>query len=176
MHQRDNEACTFEHQERWEESARGGDAFDKYWGVARVGKKGVGESSPTGAIISTLICPLPRVCHSRELSLVCPFDRHQERAAGLSGSLPAVPPVPRTGGFKSNGVGLGPFFRVAVPLHTTWTLSRSGVTKSISVDDSHLFVYVPSDYPELVTSVDPRGVQPEMGLAGRGPVRVGGSR
>ena len=72
-------------------------------------------------------------------------------------------------------VGLGPFFRVAVPLHTTWTLSRSGVTKSISVDDSHLFVYVPSDYPELVTSVDPRGVQPEMGLAGRGPVRVGGS-
>ena len=29
---------------------------------------------------------------------------------------------------------------------------------------------------ERITSVDPGGVQPEMGLPGRGPVRVGGIR
>ena len=30
--------------------------------------------------------------------------------------------------------------------------------------------------PERITSVDPGGVQPEMGLTGRGPIRVGGIR
>ena len=37
------------------------------------------------------------------------------------------------------------------------------VAKSISVNDSHLLVDVPSDYPERITSVEPGGVQPEMG-------------
>ena len=31
------------------------------------------------------------------------------------------------------------------------------------MDDSHLLVDVPSDYPERITSVEPGGVQPEMG-------------
>ena len=53
------------------------------------------------------------------------------------------------------------FFR-AVPLHVNWTLSGSGVTKSIPVDDSHLSVDVPSDYPERIPSVASGGVQPEM--------------
>jgi hypothetical protein len=87
---------------------------------------------------------------------------------------------------------------VAGPLHANKTLSGSGVTKSISVeeeeeefitsgnwrgkhnslsrgaDDSHLLVDVPSDYPERIPSVDPGGVQPEMGLPGRRRIRVGG--
>ena len=31
------------------------------------------------------------------------------------------------------------------------------------VDDSHLFVDVPSDYPEWIASVEPGGIQQEMG-------------
>jgi hypothetical protein len=54
--------------------------------------------------------------------------------------------------------------------------SYVGVTKSISVDDSHLLVVVPSEYPERIPSVDPGGVQPEMGLPGRRPIRAGGIR
>ena len=54
------------------------------------------------------------------------------------------------------------FYRKAVPLHTNWTFLGSGVTKSIPVDDSHLSVDVPSDYPERGPSVASRGVQPEM--------------
>ena len=46
--------------------------------------------------------------------------------------------------------------------------------KSISVDDSHLFVDVPSNCPERITSVEHGGVQPEMGRTGRWPIRVGG--
>ena len=45
--------------------------------------------------------------------------------------------------------------------------------KSITVDDSRLLVDVPSDYPKQIMSVDPRGVQLEMGLTARWPLRVG---
>ena len=34
---------------------------------------------------------------------------------------------------------------------------------------------IPSIYPERITSVEPGGLQPEMGRTGRWPVRVGGS-
>ena len=39
-------------------------------------------------------------------------------------------------------------------------LDNRGVTKSISVDEFHLLVYVPSHDPERITSVEPGGVQP----------------
>ena len=65
-------------------------------------------------------------------------------------------------------------FGVAVPLHANWTLSGNGVNVSISVDDSHLLLDVPSDYPERNTSVEPEGVQPEMVLTGSRPMMVGG--
>ena len=41
-------------------------------------------------------------------------------------------------------------------------LTGSRVTKSISADDSHLLVDVPSYYPERIPSVASGGVQPEM--------------
>ena len=56
------------------------------------------------------------------------------------------------------------FLGVAVSLHDNWVLLGSGVTKSISADDSHLLVDVPSDYPKRITCVDPGGVHPEMGI------------
>ena len=37
------------------------------------------------------------------------------------------------------------------------------VFKPTSVDDSRLLVDIPSNYPELISSVEPGGVQPEMG-------------
>ena len=47
---------------------------------------------------------------------------------------------------------------------------ESETLASLRVED------VPSDYPERISSVDPGGVQPEMGLTDRGPVRVWGIR
>ena len=49
--------------------------------------------------------------------------------------------------------------------------------KSIPVDDFHLPVEdVASDHPERISSVEPGGVQPEMGKTSKGPIRVGGVR
>ena len=50
----------------------------------------------------------------------------------------------------------------AFAANQNWTLTGSGIALYIPVDDPHLLVYVPSDYPERISSVDPGGVQPEM--------------